>query len=95
VAPEYSRAFAAPSEARMTNASRSQGVAICVASAVLGVIFLIGLLSGSWWAVAIPVGLLVAFVLGLVFWVGWTIATIQVEPEPPPDAPPGDSEKRS
>ena len=30
--------------------------------------------------------------LGLAFWVGWTIMTIQVEPEPPIEAPsaPGD-----
>jgi len=32
------------------------------------------------------VGVLLAGVLGLTFWVGWTIATIQVEPEPDPDA---------
>ena len=31
-------------------------------------------------ALAIPVAILVAFVLGLTFWVGYTIATIQVEP---------------
>ena len=55
---------------------------------MVGLIFLGGLLSGSWWAVALPVGILLAFVLGLTFWVGWTIATIQVEPEPeaPPEA---------
>ncbi len=79
----------------MTNASRSQGVAICVAAAVLGVVFLIGLVAGSWWAVAIPVGLFLAFVLGLVFWVGFTIATIQVEPEPPIEAPAESQEKRA
>jgi hypothetical protein len=69
------------------DASRAQGVAICVAAAVLAVVFGGGLLSGSWWAVAIPVGLLLAVVLGLTFWVGFTIATIRVEPEPPPDVP--------
>jgi hypothetical protein len=30
------------------------------------------------------VGILLAFVLGLTFWVGWTIATVEVEPEPDP-----------
>jgi hypothetical protein len=34
----------------------------------------------------------VSFVLGLAFWVGWTIATIEVEPDPtssePPSLPP-------
>jgi len=72
----------------MTESSRTQGLLICGGSALAGVIFLIGLLAKSWWAVAIPVGVLLAFVLGLTFWVGWTIATIQVEPEPDPDAKP-------
>ena len=71
----------------MNDSSRAQGVAICVAAAVLGLVFLSGLLGGAYWAVAIPVAILLAFVLGLTFWVGWTIATIQVEPESDP-APP-------
>jgi len=66
----------------MKDSSRTQGALICVAALVIGLIFLGGLLKGSWWAVAIPVAILLAFVLGLTFWVGWTIATIQVEPEP-------------
>ncbi len=72
----------------MTDSSRTQGALICAASALLGLVFLGGLLRGAWWSVAIPVGLLLAFVLGLTFWVGWTIATIQVEPESDPDAAP-------
>ncbi len=81
----------------MNDSSRAQGVASCVAAAVLGLVFLSGLLGGSWWAVAIPVGILLAFVLGLTFWVGFTIATIRVEPEaePAPAPPPGDSESES
>lgn len=81
----------------MNDSSRTQGFAICGAAILLGVIFLSGLLNGSWWAVAIPVGILLAFVLGLTFWVGFTIATIQVDPEPDPDAPaaPGDSEQNA
>ena len=64
------------------------------AAVVIGAVFLIGLLSGSYWALAIPVALGVLFVLGLAFWVGWTIATIDVEPEAAgedaeaPEAPP-------
>jgi hypothetical protein len=72
----------------MTDSSRTQGIAICVGSAVLGLVFLVGLLNGAWWAVAIPVAILLAFVLGLAFWVGWTIATVQVEPEAEPDTEP-------
>ncbi len=68
----------------MNDSSRTQGALICVAAAVLGLVFFGGLVRGAWWAVAIPVGILLAFVLGLTFWVGWTIATIQVEPETDP-----------
>ncbi len=79
----------------MTDSSRVQGGLICVGAAFLGVVFLLGLIRGAWWAVAIPVGLLLAFVLGLTFWVGWTIATVQVEPEPDPDAPATEPESDS
>jgi hypothetical protein len=72
--------------APMTDSSRTQGLLICAGAALAGLVFLVGLLAKAWWAVAIPVGILLAFVLGLTFWVGWTIATVQVEPEPDPDA---------
>jgi fatty acid desaturase len=65
----------------MNDSSRKQGRAICAAAIALGVIFGLGLLTGAWWAVAIPVAVLLAFVLGLTFWVGYTLATVQVEPE--------------
>ncbi len=75
----------------MNDASRIQGGLICVAVFVLGACFLLGLLQQSYWALAIPVAVAVFFVLGLTFWVGYTIATIQIEPyeeaEPPPPSP--------
>ena len=64
----------------MNDASRAQGGLICVGVVVLAAFFGLGLLQQSYWALAIPVALLVFFVLGLTFWVGYTIATIQVEP---------------
>jgi hypothetical protein len=73
----------------MNDSSRTQGVLICVGAVAFGLVFGIGLLNGAWWSVAIPVAVLLAFVLGLTFWVGWTIATVQIEPETPPaPAPP-------
>jgi hypothetical protein len=72
----------------MTESSRTQGGLICAGVAALALLFLVGLLRESYWAVAVPVAILTFFVLGLSFWVGWTIMTIQVEPEPPVDAPP-------
>jgi hypothetical protein len=65
----------------MKDSSRNQGLAICAGAIALGLIFGIGLLAGAWWAVAIPVAILLAFVLGLTFWVGYTLATVAVEPE--------------
>ncbi|HEU4427421.1 MAG TPA: hypothetical protein VFT98_01600 [Myxococcota bacterium] len=78
----------------MQDAGRIQGVLICALAAGLGVLFLAGLLSGAYWAVAIPVALLLAVVLGLTFWVGYTIATIRVEPEAPPEPPIESAQKR-
>jgi len=76
----------------MNDSSRTQGGLICIGVVIVGAWFLLGLLKGSYWALAIPVAILVFFVLGLTFWVGYTIATIQVEPyqdsEPEPEAQP-------
>ena len=72
----------------MNDSSRTQGGLICVAVVVLAVCFLAGIAQQSYWALAIPIAALVFFVLGLTFWVGYTIATIQVEPyeETAPDS---------
>ena len=67
----------------MTHSTRNQGLYICAGAALLGLLFLLGVLHGSYVALAIPVAVLVFFVLGLAFWVGWTILTVQVEPEAP------------
>jgi len=63
----------------------------------VGAWFLLGLLQQSYWAIAIPVAILVFFVLGLSFWVGYTIATIQVDPyqDGEPEAPEAESETPS
>jgi energy-coupling factor transporter transmembrane protein EcfT len=85
----------------MNDSSRTQGGLICVGVFVIGAVFLLGLLQKSYWAVALPVAVLVFFVLGLTFWVGYTIATIQVEPyqdaapEPEPDAAAGPTSEQS
>ncbi|MEN8182238.1 MAG: hypothetical protein ABFS46_06845 [Myxococcota bacterium] len=65
----------------MTDDSRAQGGLICVAVVILGALFVGGLLARSYWAIALPVAVGVGFVLSLAFWVGWTIATVRVEPE--------------
>ena len=64
----------------MTESSRTQGGLICVAVVIAAASFVLGLLQQSYWALAIPIAAIVFFVLGLTFWVGYTIATIHVEP---------------
>ena len=70
---------------------RLYGGLILIAAIVLLVIFLIAFFapylepilgvpaSLSWWAIAIPVFLLVVLALGIVMWIGWTMFTT-----PPP-----------
>ena len=69
----------------MNDSSRTQGWAICIGAGVLGLLFLLGILNGSYLALALPVAVLTFFVLGLTAWVGYTIATIQVQADPAPD----------
>ena len=65
----------------MPDSTRIQGALICVGVVIAGLLFTVGLFSANYWALAIPVAALVFFGLGLTFWVGFTIATIRVEPE--------------
>ena len=65
----------------MPDSSRTQGTVICAVVLGLALWFLVGLLQQSYWALAIPVAIVVFFALGLSFWIGYTIATVQVEPE--------------
>ena len=71
----------------MPESSRTQGALICGVVLGLGLWFLVGLLQKSYWAIAIPVALVVFFALGLSFWIGYTIATVQVEPDVDGDPP--------
>ena len=77
----------------MKDSSRAQGWAICASTALLALLFVAGLLHGSYLALAVPVAVVTLFALGLAGWVGYTIATVQVEPDLPHDgshdAPPG------
>jgi hypothetical protein len=69
----------------MNETSRMQGWAICGGAGLAALIFLVGLLNGSYWAIAIPVAIVTFFALGLVAWVGYTIATIQVDADAGPE----------
>ncbi len=73
--------------------SRVQGGLLCLGTAAAASLFLYGIAVGSYWALALPIAALVLFVLGLVFWIGWTIATVQTSAEgealPPGEGGPG------
>ena len=79
----------------MNESSRIQGGLICVGAFVVGAWFLLALLQKSYWALAVPVAILVLFVLGLTFWVGYTIATVQIEPYDEGEPPVADAETES
>ena len=53
------------------------GAAICVAALALTVVFLWGISARSYWAIAIPVALLVIVCMAMLFWVGWTYMTTE------------------
>lgn len=69
---------------RVDERSRILGGLVCLGAVAAGALFLFGIVSRSYWALALPLAALVLFVLGLVFWIGWTIATVQVEPQGEP-----------
>ena len=69
----------------MNDTSRTQGWAICGGAGLAALLFLIGILNGSYWAIAIPVAIVTLFALSLVAWVGYTIATIQVDADVGPE----------
>jgi hypothetical protein len=66
---------------RTDERSRILGGLLCVGTLAAAALFLAGVMARSYWALAIPVVIAVMFVLGLVTWIGWTIATVQVEAE--------------
>lgn len=69
----------------MNETSRNQGWAITAGAGLAALLFVLGVLSGSYLALAIPVAIVTLFALGLVAWVGYTIATIQVEADLTPE----------
>ena len=66
--------------------TRQYGGLICIATILAGLLFIIGVFKGGtagYIALAIPVTAGTLFILGLVFWIGWTIYSIKVEPPKP------------
>ena len=76
---------------RADEQSRVLGGVVVISAVLAGALFLGGVAAKSYWALAIPVAAAFLFVLGLVIWIGWTIATVQTEasgdPLPPQGSP--------
>lgn len=78
----------------MQDKSRAYGLLICIGTVVAGIFFIWGIINQNYWAVAVPVIIGFLTVLGLAFWIGWTIVTIKTDippletPEPAPVEPP-------
>jgi len=62
--------------------TRMYGGLICVGVIVFGLLFMIGVFGGSYLALAVPVSIITLTLLGLIFWIGYTIWSIKVEPPP-------------
>jgi len=65
----------------MNKYSRIQGLALCLGTFLAALLFLFGIFARNWWALAIPVAIGFLWLLGLGFWIGWTLLTIKVEPQ--------------
>lgn len=61
--------------------SKQTGTWICLGALVGAGVFLVGVLQGSYWALAVPVAVGVLGVLLLAFWIGYTINTINIIPK--------------
>ena len=63
--------------------TRMYGGLICLAVLIFGLLFIIGVFKGGtvgYIALAVPVTIITLTLLGLIFWIGYTIWTIKVEP---------------
>jgi hypothetical protein len=64
----------------MAQRSQTYGLIICGASAVAALVFLIGVLRKSYWALALPVMAGSLGALYVAFWIGRALVTTPLEP---------------
>jgi hypothetical protein len=60
--------------------SQVYGLAICATSAIAGLVFLLGVLRKSYWALAMPVIMGFLGALYVAFWIGRALITTPLEP---------------
>jgi hypothetical protein len=71
------RGIPAEAEHYRSDSARWIALGICGLSILLALVFLLGILGRSYWALAIPVAAVVLGLAGMVFWIGWAILTQQ------------------
>ncbi|MSQ11012.1 MAG: hypothetical protein EXR52_08460 [Dehalococcoidia bacterium] len=67
--------------------ARLLGAALCLFATLGTVLFLWGLATQAYWALAIPVGLLVVATMSVVLWIGWAFIMTEAGPEQLPVRP--------
>ncbi len=67
--------------------ARNTGLVLMVAAGVELLLFLYGMLRRSYLALALPMMAAMTMVSALTFWVGWTMLSMEEEPEEPPITP--------
>ncbi len=77
----------------MQDKSRAYGLLICIATVVAAIFFIWGIKNQNYWAVAIPVLIGFLTLLGLAFWIGWTIVTIKSDIPPMEKTEPASSQQ--
>ncbi|HEX7928500.1 MAG TPA: hypothetical protein VF678_12975, partial [bacterium] len=62
--------------------SKRVGLQICIVAVLVAALFIAGIATESYWALAIPVAIGVLTALSLMFWIGYTINTVRgIPPE--------------
>jgi len=77
-----------PEEAEHYRSHSARWIAggICIVSVVLALVFIVGLVRESYWALALPVAVAVLGLAWMIFWIGWAIVMQKTTLEPVADA---------
>lgn len=67
--------------------ARILGAALCLLAVAGTVLFMWGLVSQAYWALAIPIALLVIGAMAVLLWIGWTFLLTEAGPEQLPVRP--------
>ena len=74
--------------------SQIGGIFICLAVAAALAYFILGIIARNYWAIAVPVIIACAAVIGVAFWLGWTmVSTEEAKPQPPQETAPTPDEQ--